>query len=194
MMKFVYPFKSKRTFVDSDIFAKCNLDPNFILQVKKNGWRIQIHKDKEDIKFFTRHNKRMETLVDADWDTLRKLVSTKIKADSAILDGEFMHMRGSLKNTIFLWDVFYYDGEYSSLPYGERKSLLDGIVESSELLQVLPSYSSNFEDVWKSLSNKEEDEGIVMKDLRERLKVTHTKLSNDKSPRQFKVLLSDKWG
>jgi ATP-dependent DNA ligase len=192
-MKFVYPFKSQRISVDSDIFTKCSEDENFILQIKKNGWRVQIHKDREDVKFFTRHNKRMETLVDADWKKLTSLVLENIKAESIILDGEFMHMRGSIKNTIFLWDVFYYNGNYcSSSSYKERKDLLSKIVAPDVQLQISQDYQSNFQQVWEELSNKEEDEGVVIKDLREKLKVAHTKLSNDKSPRQFKVLLEDK--
>jgi ATP-dependent DNA ligase len=135
----------------------------------------------------------METIVDADWKKLTSLVLENVKAESVILDGEFMHMRGSLKNTIFLWDVFYYNGSYcNKLSYKERKDLLSKIVAPDTQLQISQDYQSNFQQVWEELSNKEEDEGVVIKDLREKLRISHTKLSNDKSPRQFKVLLEDK--
>jgi ATP-dependent DNA ligase len=135
----------------------------------------------------------MEIMVDADWKKLTSLVLENVKAESTILDGEFMHMRGSLKNTIFLWDIFLYNGSLcSGLTYKERKELLTKIITPDLQLQVSQDYENNFLSVWDSLQNKEEDEGVVIKDLREKLRVSYTKLSNDKSPRQFKVLLEDK--
>ena len=190
-MKFYYPLKPTRITIDSDLLKRCESDLNFILQVKKNGWRVQIHKDGNKVEFFSRHNNKMEPIAqDADWNLLTNLVLA-IKAESCILDGEFLHRRGSLKNTIYVWDIFEYNNELVRKPYRDRKLLLESIITNSNNLIVSKDYSNNFLQVWNSLI-AEEDEGIVIKDLREQLYVNFDKTIN--SARQFKALLEDKRG
>lgn len=190
-MKFMYPLKPNRISVDSPMFTRCASNPNFILQIKKNGWRILIHKDGDQVEFYSRHKKRMEPIVeDADWDMLRELVRG-IKADSCIIDGEFLHRRGEKKNTIYVWDILLLNGELLRKSYKERKQLLESIVTNTDNLSVLEDYVENFQQIWDSLSNPEENEGIVLKDLRERLPVFYSQPSK-KSAKQFKILLEDK--
>ena len=189
-MKFYYPLKPTRITIDSSLFKKCESDSNYILQVKKNGWRTQIHKDKDKVEFFSRHNNKLESIAqDADWKMLTELVLNNIKAESCILDGEFLHRRGSLKNTIYVWDIFEHNHELVRRPYKERKQLLESNVALNSNLIVSKDYNDNFLQVWNELIN-EEDEGVVIKDLRELLYVNFTKTVE--SPRQFKILLEDK--
>lgn len=189
-MKFYYPLKSTRISIDSDLFKRCDLDPNFILQIKKNGWRIQIHKEGNDVKFWTRHKIKMEELVlDADWKMLKTIVQN-IKVESCILDGEFLHRRGKLKNTIYLWDIFELDGIPVNKPYGERKALLDSIVLPYNNFFTAKDYVTNFKQIWDNLEDPEENEGIVLKDTRERLYIDYNKTI--KSSKQFKILLETK--
>lgn len=188
----MFPLKPTRITIGSFLFKKCSNDPNFILQIKKNGWRIQIHKEGNEVKFFTRHNKRMEKIVeDADWEILRTQVQ-KINADSCIVDAEFMHRRGDKKNTIYMWDLFYLNGKHYRKPYAERKVKLFEIVEQSNNFEILEDYTNNFQQIWDSLTDINENEGIVLKDTREKLAINYSKPSRDKSPKQFKILLEDK--
>lgn len=190
-MKFYYPLKPTRISIDSNLLQRCDKDPNFILQVKKNGWRVQIHKDGEDIKFFTRHNESLERIVkEADWNLLRDLIKNNVDAKSAIIDGEFLHRRGSLKNTLYVWDIFEHNNEQVKHIYKDRKQLLDNIVTSSDNIYVAQDYNSNFIDVWDDLTSPEENEGIVIKDLREMLYINFNKTIE--SAKQFKILLEDK--
>jgi len=193
-MKFYYPIKPTRITVDSDIFKRCNQDSNFILQIKKNGWRVQIHKDGTNVEFFTRHNKRLESIAaDANWDLLRGLVIANVKAHSTILDGEFLHRRGKIKSTIHVWDIFEYNNQIVKKRYKERKHLLNSIVESSHNLQVSKDFNSGeFKKIWDNLNNPEENEGVVIKDIRELLYIQYRKPSKGISPKQFKILLDDK--
>jgi ATP-dependent DNA ligase len=192
-MRFLFPSKPNRISIDSTIFESCDKDPNFILQIKKNGWRVQIHKEGSEVQFFTRHNKRLEPLVeDADWTTLRNTI-LKIKANSIILDGEFLHRRGSLKNHLYVWDVFLHNNQLlSNQSYKQRKELLNSLIVNDQYIQVAQDFISSFRSIWDQLTNIEEDEGVVLKDLREKLIVRYVKPSDDKSPRQFKILLEDK--
>ena len=194
-MNFYYPLKPTRISIDSDLFKKCNLDPNFILQIKKNGWRVQIHKDGDKVEFYTRHNKRLESIADnADWKLLKDLVLNNIKANSTIIDGEFLHRRGLIKNTLYIWDLFLLNNEQLKLPYKERKNILDSIIVSHNNLYVAQDYRDNFKQVWDNidLDTIEENEGIVIKDTREPLFISYNEPKNQKSARQFKILLEDK--
>ena len=192
-MRFYYPAKPSRISIDSENFKSCNANPAFVLQIKKNGWRIQIHKNGDDVEFYTRHNRRMEPIVpEANWELLTNLIRN-IKANSAIIDGEFMGRRGETKNTIYIWDIFEFNSEVQKKTYHERKKLLEAIVEPSDNLIISKDYpAGTFLEVWDSLTNPEENEGIVIKDLRESLYISYKKPSKSTSPKQFKVLLDDK--
>lgn len=189
-MKFYYPLKPTRITIDSDLLRRCESDPNFILQIKKNGWRTQIHKDGSKVEFFSRHNNKLESVAqDADWKLLTDLVLNNVKANSCVLDGEFLHRRGNLKSTIFVWDIFEYNNEQVRSQYKDRKQLLESIVTPSSNLLVSKDYVDNFLQVWDNLVENE-DEGIVIKDLREQLYINFSKTIE--SSRQFKILLEDK--
>lgn len=194
LMRFYYPTKPTRITVDSDIFKECDRNPFFILQIKKNGWRIQIHKNGDNVEFYTRHNRRMEPIVaEADWKLLTDLVRNNIKAETAIIDGEFLHRRGETKNTIYMWDIFEHDKQVVKKPYGERKQLLTSITTQTSNLQISQDIpSGEFKQIWDNLRNPKENEGIVIKDIREPLYIVYRKPSKNTSPRQFKVLLDDK--
>lgn len=190
-MKFYYPSKPTRISIDSDLFEECDRDPFFILQTKKNGWRIQIHKDHNHIELYSRHNKRLERIVpDANWELLSRDIQNNVKATSCILDGEFLHRRGNKKNTIYLWDIFELNSKTLRRIYSERKHLLNRMVSPTENLLILKDHQSGcFKKVWDNLSNPEENEGIVLKDIREELFVSYRKTTKALSPRQFKILL-----
>lgn len=188
-MRFYYPLKPTRITIDSFLFEKCESDPNYILQIKKNGWRVQIHKDGDKVEFYTRHNKRLESIVqDADWNLLTETV-LNLNVESIIIDGEFLHRRGVLKNTIYVWDAFELNRQKIRKPYEQRKEILEQVVPRSDNILVVKDYHNNFLDVWNRLI-EEEDEGIVIKDLRELPYISHSKTI--KSGKQFKILLDDK--
>ena len=192
-MKFYYPTKPTRISIDSSIFEECNLNPNYILQIKKNGWRVQIHRDGKEVQFYTRHNKRLESIVpDADWTLLINEV-LKIEQDSFVLDGEFLHRRGNLKNTLYIWDIFELNHSLVRKSYGERKHITDSIIKPSENLFTAKDYApGTFKHIWDELTNPAENEGIVLKDVREALYVSHKQSSKSLSAKQFKILLDDK--
>jgi len=192
-MKFYYPLKPTRITIDSSILNRCENDNNFIAQIKKNGWRVQIHKDGDKIEFYSRHNKRMEPMIeDCNWNLLRELVLNNIKKDSVIIDGEMMHRRGELKSTIFIWDMFEMDGKALRFSYKERKDILESIIIPNSNIILIENVREGFKDLYYNLKNPEENEGIVIKDIREPLFISYNKLSNDHSPKQFKLLLSDR--
>ncbi len=189
-MRFMYPTKPNRITVDSPLFTNASIDPNFVLQIKKNGWRCLIHKLGDTVEFYSRHKKRMEPIVmDANWEAFADEVR-KLEVESCIADGELMHRRGNIKNKIYLWDLFYVDGQIFRKPYGERKARLDSITPELNHLAVVEDHVDNFLQIWENLSDPKENEGLVIKDLREPVPVLYSEPSK-KSARQFKILLDD---
>ena len=189
MSLFYFPLKPTRISIESSVFKTCDADPNFIAQKKKDGWRIQIHKLGSEIKLFTRHNRPLEGMIsDIDWEEVKNMIGESVGSHSCILDGELLHRRGKEKESFYLWDIFEKDNKRLSLPYEERKIILNSLISSSSNFQVLEDYKSGFYNLWESL-NDEADEGIVIKDLREPLYVSFSKTT--KSPKQYKILLKD---
>ena len=122
------------------------------IEWKYDGARVQIHKDKEKVRIFSR---RLEDVT----DSLPEIVQTakRIRADSAILDGEVvaigkdgrpMAFQEILKRFrrkynveklalqvplhLFLFDLIYLDGKsVVDLPLTERRMLLEKIADPS---------------------------------------------------------------
>jgi len=185
-MRFYFPLKPQRISLDSILFKTLEEDPNFIVQVKKNGWRIQIHKERDSVILYTRHKRLLrEVAPDIDHSFLTDLVLSSVKASSAIIDGEFLHRRGEKKNYLYVWDIFEKDGKPQTHSYLERKLTLQSICHSCSHLEVAQDTSTNFLQVWRSLHSSE-DEGLVIKDIHEPLYINFNKTIN--SSRQFKVL------
>lgn len=188
-MKFYFPLKPTRISIESSILKDCNTDPNFIAQKKKDGWRVQIQKSGNNILLLTRHNKPLEPMIsDIDWEEMKQMIVRSIRCQSCIIDGEFLHRRGREKRSFYLWDMFELNGKKLSLPYLERKEILNLNINSTQNFQILHDYKKDFLELWQSLDN-ELDEGIVIKDLREPLYINYSKTI--KSSRQYKILLND---
>ena len=134
------------------------------LEWKYDGARVQIHKDGEKVRIFSR---RLEDVT----ASLPEIVQTakRIRADSAILDGEAvaigkdgrpMAFQEILKRFrrkynveklalqiplhLFLFDLIYLDGKsVVDLPLTERRKLLERIASADPSIRADPSFLSN---------------------------------------------------
>lgn len=188
-MQFYYPLKPTRITLDSPLFQETSKSENFIAQKKKNGWRIQIHKENDKVEIYTRHKKRIEPLIlEVEWGNIYRNLLESIKCQNCILDGEFLHRRSSIKEHIYLWDVFFLNNEEVKKPYVDRKRLLEENVSNGIRIEISKDYKFDFRSLWDSLED-DVDEGIVIKDITEPLYVSYDKTI--KSHRQFKILRDD---
>lgn len=153
-----------------------NLEGNWVVEPKIDGWRLEVIKTKEKVLFFGR---RLEK--NPDW-TLP--LSRIIKEDSlkdlpcdTILDCELYSDKGrrfipslfskepKVKPIIFVFDIIYLDGKFiGDLPLIERKNILKKIKfdEPFKLIEFKP-LSDIKEDLERFL--KEGHEGIVIKEI-----------------------------
>lgn len=122
---------------------------NYIAQLKIDGYRIQLHRDRKANRFwyYSRHN--LDLADTFFFNVLNDSIDNSIKANDYILDGEviafddrtldfvpcsemgtFVWMKDPhIKLVYFVFDVLYYDGvQCIGMPYSKRLELLERIV------------------------------------------------------------------
>lgn len=186
---FYFPLKPTRITLTSELFEKTSNDCNYICQKKKNGWRVQVHKNNDVIEIYTRHKIRIEPLIlECDWKKVYERLNQSLNCSQCILDGEFLHRRSSIKEALYFWDIFELNNKVLKESYQTRKQQLGLILTPQDKLELSQDVETNFKDVWNCLED-EVDEGLVIKDLREPLYISYSKTI--KSARQFKLLRND---
>lgn len=164
----------------------------WIYDIKWDGWRILLHKDKNKIEAYTRHGNN----VTAKFPELQT-VGKSIMADKAIIDCEGVvlrngisvfddfNYRGRLSNkdkinqavithpaTFIAFDVLTTDKSFMNKSLIERKDILNSIVESSNELLITPSVAGNGSDVF-NITKEKGMEGIVGKRSNSTYKTNH---------------------
>ncbi len=154
------------------------------IEWKYDGARVQIHKDKEKVRIFSR---RLEDVT----DSLPEIVQTakRVRADSVILDGEVvaigkdgrpMAFQEILKRFrrkynveklalqvplhLFLFDLIYLDGKsVVDLPLTERRTLLEKIADPSIMAgQILSDSPELAEKIYRQALDAGH-EGLILK-------------------------------
>lgn len=164
----------------------------WIYDIKWDGWRILLHKDKNKIEAYTRHGNN----VTAKFPELQT-VGKSIRADKAIIDCEGVvlrngisvfddfNYRGRLSNkdkinqavithpvTFIAFDVLTTDKSFMNKSLIERKDILNSIVESSNELLITPSVLGNGSNVF-NITKEKGMEGIVGKRSNSTYKTNH---------------------
>ena len=154
------------------------------IEWKYDGARVQIHKDKEKVRIFSR---RLEDVT----DSLPEIVQTakQVRADSVILDGEVvaigkdgrpMAFQEILKRFrrkynveklalqvplhLFLFDLIYLDGKsVVDLPLTERRMLLEKIADPSIMADQVLSDSPELAEKIYARALDAGHEGLILK-------------------------------
>jgi len=177
-MQFFYPPQPTRLWPNAPLLQRLNNDPNWIGEVKMNGWRLEIHKEKDKLLFYNRHG----TIIDINSDIFLPKF-TKVPNDS-ILDGELVHFRTKdTKNKIVLWDAMFWNGrDIRKSPLYERRSFLEcfesddslSVGNDDSLLQSIPatvtqikSQKTNLIKFYETVIKRNDplEEGIVIKNI-----------------------------
>ncbi|MGG2105570.1 DNA ligase [Lysinibacillus pakistanensis] len=169
-----------------------NDDPNWIYDIKWDGWRILLHKQGDRTEAYTRHGNN----VTAKFPELQE-VGRSIKEKTAILDCEGVVLRngisvfddfafrGRLTNkskieqaiithpaTFIAFDVLATDKTLTNNPLVERKEILSSIIEPSNSMLVTPSITGNGSNIFQITKDKGM-EGIVGKRSNSIYKTNH---------------------
>lgn len=167
-------------------------DPNFIYDIKWDGWRILLHKSGDRVEAYTRHGNNVTT----KFPELKNLVQS-INEDKVIIDCEGVVLR----NGISVFDDFAYRGRLTNKdkiddatlthpasfiafdvlsrgdsvlnkPLVKRKEMLNTLIEPSENILVTPSIIGNGNEIFQ-LTKDRGMEGIVGKRIDSIYKTNH---------------------
>lgn len=183
-----------------------NDNPEWIYDIKWDGWRILLHKQGERIEAFTRHGNN----VTAKFPELQE-VGRSIQSHTAIIDCEGVVLRngvsvfddfafrGRLSNTskiqqatlthpatFIAFDVLGTNKPHTNKPLVERKEILLSIIEPSNSLLITPSVTGNGNNIFQ-LTKDKGMEGIVGKRSNSTYKTNH-RSHNWLKYKHFKVI------
>ena len=162
-----------------------------ICETKYDGFRVQIHRNRDDIKIFTR---RLDNIKDAVPEIVEYIEKCLPKEDF-IVEGEIIatrdgnpisfqyilqrvrrkyeieRLRQEVPLIMYLFDVLYYKKPLIDMPFGERRVILQEIAkvqpskfELSDQVIVTPENIDDARKLFES-SIKAGHEGIMIKDL-----------------------------
>lgn len=170
MIQFFYPPQPFRIWPNAPLLTTLNQDPNWISEIKYNGWRLLIFIE-NDIRLFNRHHKEIQI----DKSIFQQ--HFEHVPHGTVFDGELVHFRSSdVKNTIIIWDTPFYNGQdLRRTPLINRKQHLDHFrvapktIKRNQKVNVYRSQSfhSNFKQLYSHIIDKKDtlEEGIVLKNL-----------------------------
>jgi ATP-dependent DNA ligase len=165
-MDFWYPNRPLLISIDSPKIDELSSDQSWVAEIKKNGDRLCLHYDGEGFYFFNRHQSILK--YDPPAEMMKELKSLNLPRNT-ILDGELMHNHTkNVKNLIYFYDVYVYNNKKVDLPFCNRRILLQSIIPEHTIFQHLTishQYTDNFRNLFHVVIEKEENEGLVIKNL-----------------------------
>jgi len=183
---------------------------------KLDGFRMQIHKDENNVTIFSRRQENMTFM----FPEIVQGVREQIMAKKAIVEGEaiafdentghFFPFQVTIQRKrkyeisefaeryplkLFLFDVMYVDGKNTmEMPFLERRKLLEGLVKKGKVVDltemIITADAKELEKFFNSCIERGL-EGIIAKDLKERYIAGARKFAWIKLKRSYKGELSD---
>jgi len=161
-MKYYFPCKPNRLSPGSDLFRRLDNDPNWIAEVKKNGWRCLAYKEGGTLTLWTRHH----TTINDPLPDLRALL-TEMLPDGCVLDGELLQNRTKqVKGVYYVFDLLMLEGAPTTgLPLWNRRQLLETVVTPTGPITLATQYQIGKVKLYHDSIEGEANEGIVLKHI-----------------------------
>jgi ATP-dependent DNA ligase len=128
VIDFFFPPKPTRIWPDADLFKSLDQNPNWIGEIKYNGWRLLLFKTAGTILIKNNHG----SIIDINPTQFMPLFDGV--PDNTIFDGELVDKRTKdLKNIMVFWDCCFYKGkDLRGLPLKTRRQYLDHFATTPE--------------------------------------------------------------
>lgn len=153
-MKYLYPCKPNPLSPESRFFAEIDRDISWAAEIKKDGWRCMVYRDKK-ITLWTRHKTTIQK-------TLSFRDSLLSIPEQTILDGEL------LKNSLYLFDILMFrDRLLIELPLFERRKYLEEAISriSDPAIEIATQVRIGKVKLYYEAIEEKVNEGIVLKKL-----------------------------
>lgn len=169
MINFFYPPQPKRIWPDAPYFQRLDKSPDWIGEIKYNGWRLLMIKNDKPA-FFNRHSTIIDINPSIFTDPLQK--TPKL----TVYDGELIEFRTkTLKNIIVFWDCMFFNGkDLRLLPLSERRKYLNFDIAPDTLTQknqpqifTTRQYQTGLINLYNRIvaRNDPVEEGLVLKNI-----------------------------
>lgn len=170
-MLFFYPNKPLLIPIESPIVNEKSDDTNFWAEVKKNGSRLALRKDKTEA---TRHqsfngfvfwNREKSVLKYTPSETLLEELYSFDIPEGTHIDAELLHQKTKhIKHLIYVYDIYWYKGKQVFETLEVRRKMIEDIFGGQYKHFVLSkTYQTNFRDLFYKVINEPENEGLVLK-------------------------------
>ncbi len=159
-MRYLYPCKPNPLAADSPFLNELDKDVHWIGEIKKNGWRCLIYREKE-LTLWTRH----KTIIMEPLALLRD--SLMAVPEQTILDGELIHFRTiDVKGVLYLFDVLVHRGrQITELPLADRRKLLEDVAAGLAGVELAQQVRVGKKALYHRAIEESVNEGIVLKKL-----------------------------
>jgi len=163
-MNYLYPNMPNRLYPSSPLLKSLNNSEQWVAEIKKNGWRCIVKKDKA-LTLYSRH----KTIFTAPLTEIRSALSKL--PDGTVLDGELLSGKRikDFPESLYVFDILMW--KYKpvwQLPLADRRVLLElnftNIAQVCGKIELANQYIKNkMKLYYNSIEN--ENEGIVIKKL-----------------------------
>jgi ATP-dependent DNA ligase len=159
-MKYLYPCKPNPLAVDSPFLDELDKDVRWIGEIKKNGWRCLVHRER-GLTLWTRH----KTIITEPLEALRD--SLMAVPDNCMLDGELLHFRTQdIKGVLYLFDILVHKGrQITELPLADRRKILEEVAAKLTGIELARQVRVGKKALYYSAIETPVNEGIVLKKL-----------------------------
>ncbi len=171
--KYFYPERPRLLHIEQPLFDQLSQNPSWVAEQKYNGSRLQLHHINGAWQFWNRHEQLMAYT--PSQEVKGALAGLNLKG-YWLFDGELRHNKTKgVRHKIVLYDVFIKEGDLLlGKPFGDRRGLLETLLHycgDCHLLSLPTQYQEDFRQVFAEVSQADEIEGLVLKNLRGRLEL-----------------------
>jgi ATP-dependent DNA ligase len=175
---YFYPERPRLLHIEQPLFERLSQDPLWVAEPKYNGSRLQLHYVGGAWQFWNRHGQPLDYRPSPE--VMAALDGLDLKG-YWLFDGELRHRKvKGVQHKIVLYDVFAGEGELLlNAAFQDRRHLLACVLRphllahggepDASALGMPCQYHDNFREFFLKLTQDEEIEGLVLKDLRGRL-------------------------
>lgn len=170
MINYFYPCKPVYVHPTSSLAQKLDNNKEWVAELKKNGWRCLVYKSGNNLTLYTRHH----TIINDPLPEIREYFLQV--PGNFIVDGELIEKRTKhFKGLFYAFDILYKNNTLLvNMPLVLRREMLDELLPSHGSIVTPTWVIENKLELYNSTINSEVDEGIVVKKLDSKYKISST--------------------
>lgn len=160
---YYFPNRPMLISPESPMVEAYSQDKLWIAEIKKNGDRLCLFKENNKFVFMNRHKQELKY---KPIDSIVEQLNSMDIPNGTQLDGELIHNHTkNVKHKIYLYDIYQIGGMRVSSVFQERRKILEALIKCNQNIELATQYKDDFVNLFKEVTKKEENEGLVMKKL-----------------------------